>query len=117
MTSPSARELTEIAANDKAYRVRAAALNALGDIKAPNAYDVLTAAVKLDSPDDTLRNGALEGLGSLADDRSVPLLLEWSAARQAVRLAQCRHRRSRRPRHKKQNHHQNSDFVSAGTLH
>jgi hypothetical protein len=40
---------------------------------------VLTATVKLDSPDDTLRNGALEGLGSLADDRSVPLLLEWSA--------------------------------------
>src|SRR5580658_10513456 len=54
-------QLTEIATNDKAYRVRAAALNALGDIKAPNAYDVLTAAVKLDSPDDTLRNGALEG--------------------------------------------------------
>jgi hypothetical protein len=42
---------------------------------------MLTAAVKLDSPDDTLRNGALEGLGSLADDRSVPLLLEWSATR------------------------------------
>jgi aminopeptidase N len=72
-------QLTEIATNDKAYRVRAAALNALGDIKAPNAYDVLTAAVKLDSPDDTLRNGALEGLGLLADDRSVPLLLDWSA--------------------------------------
>ena len=71
--------LTEIAANDKAYRVRAAALGALGEIKAPNAYDVLTAAVKLESPDDTLRNGALEGFGSLADDRSVPLLLEWSA--------------------------------------
>jgi len=72
-------QLTAIATNDRAYRVRAAALNALGAIKAPNAYDVLTAAVKLDSPDDTLRNGALEGLGSLADDRSVPLLLEWSA--------------------------------------
>jgi HEAT repeat protein len=72
-------QLTAIATNDKAYRVRAAALNALGDVKAPNAYDVLTAAVKVDSPDDTLRNGALEGLGSLADDRSVALLLEWSA--------------------------------------
>ena len=72
-------QLTAIATNDNAYRVRAAALNALGKIKAPNAYDALTAAVKLDSPDDTLRNGALEGLGSLADDRSVPLLLEWSA--------------------------------------
>jgi hypothetical protein len=72
-------QLTAIATNDNAYRVRAAALNALGKIKAPNAYDVLTVAVKLDSPDDTLRNGALEGLGSLADDRSVSLLLEWSA--------------------------------------
>jgi aminopeptidase N len=72
-------QLTAIVTNDTAYRVRAAALNALGDIKAPNAYDVLSAAVKLDSPDDTLRNGALEGLGSLADDRSVPLLLDWSA--------------------------------------
>src|ERR1700689_2908597 len=72
-------QLTAIATNDKGYRVRAAALNALGDIKAPDAYEVLSAAVKLDSPDDTLRNGALEGLGSLADDRSVPLLLEWSA--------------------------------------
>ena len=37
-------KLTKIASNDKAYRVRAAALNALGEIKAPNAYDTLTAA-------------------------------------------------------------------------
>ncbi|HEY0702042.1 MAG TPA: M1 family aminopeptidase [Candidatus Acidoferrales bacterium] len=71
--------LTEIAANDKAYRVRAAALGALGEIKAPNAYDVLAAAVKSESPDDKLRNGALDGLGSLGDDRAVPLLLEWAA--------------------------------------
>ncbi len=71
--------LTEIATQDQAFRVRAAALNALGEIKAPNAYEVLTAAVKTDSPEDTLRNGALEGLGSLGDDRAVPLLLEWSA--------------------------------------
>jgi aminopeptidase N len=72
-------KLTEIAANDKAFRVRGAALNALGAIKAPNAYDVLTAAVKSESPDDTLRNAALEGFGELGDDRAVPLLLEWSA--------------------------------------
>ena len=36
--------------------------------------------MKTDSPDDTLRNGALEGLGSLGDDRAVPVLLEWSAS-------------------------------------
>jgi aminopeptidase N len=69
----------EISANDKAYRVRAAALNAIGEVKSPNAYETLIAAVKPESPDDTLRNGALEGLGSLGDDRAVPVLLEWSA--------------------------------------
>jgi aminopeptidase N len=72
-------KLIEIASKDKAYGVRAAALNALGEIKAPKAYDLLTAALKTDSPDDTLRNGALEGLGSLGNDRAVPSLLEWSA--------------------------------------
>jgi aminopeptidase N len=72
-------KLTEIAANDKAYRVRAKALGALGTIKAPNAYDALIAAVKSDSPDDTLRDAGLEGLGALGDDRAVPVLLEWSA--------------------------------------
>ncbi len=74
-----APRLTEIAANDKAYRVRAAALTALGSIKAPNAYEVLVAAVKSESPEDKLRDGALEGLGALGDDRAVPLLLEWAA--------------------------------------
>jgi aminopeptidase N len=73
-------KLTDLAANDKAYSVRAAALTALGEVRAPNAYDVLTAAVKGTSPDDTLRNAALEGLGELGDDRAVPMLLEWSAA-------------------------------------
>jgi aminopeptidase N len=72
-------KLTDLAANDKAFRVRAAALTALGSVKAPNAYDVLTAAVNGTSPDGTLRNGALEGLGELGDDRAVPLLLAWSA--------------------------------------
>jgi aminopeptidase N len=72
-------KLTEIASTDKAYSVRAAALNAIGEIKAPQAYETLTAAVKIASPDDAIRNGAIEGLGSLGDDRAVPALLEWSA--------------------------------------
>ena len=75
-----APKLTEIASKDTAYGVRAAALNAIGEIKAANAYELLTAELKTDSPDDTIRNGALEGLGSLGDDRAVPALLEWSAA-------------------------------------
>jgi aminopeptidase N len=77
--SSLAAQLNQIAIKDKAFRVRAAALNALGEIKAPDAYQTLTAAVKTDSPDNTLRDAALEGLGSLGDDRAVPVLLEWSA--------------------------------------
>lgn len=71
--------LAGIAANDKAYRVRAAALESLGEIKGPNVYDILVAAVRSDSPDDTLRNAALGALGTLADPRAVPILMEWSA--------------------------------------
>jgi aminopeptidase N len=74
-----AAKLVEISTKDKAYGVRAAALSAIGEIKAPKAYDILSAALKMDSPDDTIRKGALEGLGSLGDDRAVPALLEWSA--------------------------------------
>ncbi|MGH7836979.1 MAG: HEAT repeat domain-containing protein, partial [Candidatus Binataceae bacterium] len=72
-------KLTEIAANDKAWMVRGAALGALAEIKAPNAFDTLTAAVKSESPDDLIRNAGLRALGTLGDDRGVPLVLEWSA--------------------------------------
>lgn len=72
-------KLADISANDPAYGVRASALRALAEIHAPNAYDILTAAVKTDSPDDVVRNGALRAHGALGDDRAVPLLLEWSA--------------------------------------
>ncbi len=73
-------QLAKIAASDPAYRVRGAALQSLADVKAPNALDVLTAAVKSDSPDDILRRGALRALGDLGDDSAAPLVLEWSAA-------------------------------------
>jgi aminopeptidase N len=72
-------ELAKMAATDPAYRVRVAALQSLADSKAPNALDVLTAAVKSDSPDDILRRGALRALGDLGDDKAAPLVFEWSA--------------------------------------
>jgi aminopeptidase N len=84
-----AAKLADIAANDKAYRVRAAALNSLAEMKAPNAYDTLVAAVKSDSPDEILRVAALEGLGKLGDDRAVPLLLDWSAPGKSYRSRQA----------------------------
>jgi len=71
--------LNNSAANDPAYRVRASALRSIAAIKAPSAFETLEAAVKTESPDDTLRNAALEALGPLGDDRAVPSLIEWSA--------------------------------------
>jgi aminopeptidase N len=74
-----APKLASIALDDHAYTVRAAALRSLAEIKAPDAYDILVAAVKSDSPDDVLRDAALGGMGALGEDRAVPILREWSA--------------------------------------
>ena len=75
-----AAKLNSIAKQDESYRARAAALQALGRLKGLNAFATLEAAVAADSPDGFLRNAALRSLGSLGDDRAVPLLLQWSAA-------------------------------------
>jgi aminopeptidase N len=72
-------KLSDIAATDAAYRVRTAALGALAALKAPNAFELLSAAVKSDSPNDSLREAALRGFGELGDVRAVPILTEWSA--------------------------------------
>src|SRR5207248_1316920 len=72
-------KLTEIAKADSSYRARAAALQALGRLKTPDALATLGAAVSGDSPDGYLRNAALRSLGPLGDDKAVPLLEQWSA--------------------------------------
>src|SRR5271154_6418593 len=79
-----AARLDLIAKEDKSYRARAAALEALGHLKTPTAFATLTAAVASDSPDDYLRNAALRSLGPLGDDKAVPLLLEWSVPGKAI---------------------------------
>jgi aminopeptidase N len=73
-----AAKLEAIAKEDASYRARAAALQAIGRMKTPKAYEMLTAAVTGDSPDGFLRNAALRGLGSFGDDKAVPLLREWA---------------------------------------
>jgi aminopeptidase N len=73
------KKLDSIAQQDSSYRARASALQALGKLKAPNAFATLNAAVAADSPDGFLRDAALRSFGSLGDDKAVPLLLEWSA--------------------------------------
>ncbi|HEV2102069.1 MAG TPA: M1 family aminopeptidase [Candidatus Acidoferrum sp.] len=71
--------LQTVASEDSSYRARGAALRALGRIKSAAAYETLAAAVNADSPDGFLRNAALSGLGSLGDDKAVPLLRDWAA--------------------------------------
>ncbi len=71
--------LQAIAREDSSYRARGAALRTLGRIKSPGTYETLAAAVNADSPDGFLRDAALNGLGSLGDDKAVPLLREWAA--------------------------------------
>lgn len=73
-------KMETIARDDSSYRTRAAALQSLGRMKTPNAYEVLAAAVNADSPDGFLRNAALRSFGSLGDDKAVPLLRDWAVA-------------------------------------
>jgi aminopeptidase N len=74
-----AQKLEDVAQHDKAWRVRGAALESLGEMKAPGAYAILETAAGSDSPDGVLRNAAMRGFGSLADDKAVPLLQTWAA--------------------------------------
>jgi aminopeptidase N len=71
-------KLEDVAKDDPSYRARAGALQAIGRLKSPNAYDMLVVAVNSESPDGVLREAALRGLGSLGDDKAVPLLREWA---------------------------------------
>jgi aminopeptidase N len=70
--------LEKIFREDKALRVRISALGAITQLKAKNAYTLLTEAAGMDSPDDAMRSNAMRLLGQLGDDKAVPMLLEWT---------------------------------------
>jgi aminopeptidase N len=76
----AAAKLETIAREDRSYRARASALQALGRLKSPNAFSILSAAVTSESPDNILRNAALRSFGSLGDNTAVAVLREWVAA-------------------------------------
>ncbi len=74
-----AERLKTIYREDKAYRVRTAALASFAQQRPADGLALLQEAAATDSPDDGLRNAALRAMGTLGDDQCVPLLLEWSA--------------------------------------
>jgi aminopeptidase N len=84
--SALAARLTEIAGRDSAYRVRAAALTALGQRKAEGAMGTLENAAKTDSPDDVIRRAALRAMGALGNDQAAPRLIEWLEQGKPMRL-------------------------------
>ncbi len=71
--------LERIAKEDRSYRARASALQAIAKTKSANAFATLSAAVAGESPDGFLRDAALRGFGALGDDKAVPLLREWTS--------------------------------------
>jgi aminopeptidase N len=79
-------KLIEISSKDPAYRVRAAALLALGQRKTPSAAGTLESAAHTDSPDDVIRRAALRAMGMLGDQRAVTTLLEWTEQSKPIRL-------------------------------
>jgi aminopeptidase N len=82
-------KLEAVAKDDSSYRARAAALGAIGRMKTPKAYEILTATVGGDSPDGFLRNAALRALGPLGDNKAVPLLREWAAPGKEISARQA----------------------------
>ena len=74
-----AKRLQKVFKDDKAYSVRAAALQSLALDKAPNAAEILEKALTISSPDDVIRGAALRAMGSLGDDSAVPSLVAWSS--------------------------------------
>jgi aminopeptidase N len=71
-----AEALIPIAKNDESYLVRASALAALGRTRDPRAFEVLAAAAKERTWNDTVEAGALRGLAELGDARAMPIAIE-----------------------------------------
>ncbi|MGA7354584.1 MAG: HEAT repeat domain-containing protein, partial [Candidatus Cybelea sp.] len=72
----AASALIATAQRHESYFVRASALTALGKTRDERAYEVLAAATKERSWNNTVEAGALHGLAELADARAMAPLLE-----------------------------------------
>ena len=64
--------------SDAAYRVRAAALIAYGQLKPSDGLAFLQQAAQIESPDDVIRRAALHAMGALGDNMAAATLGKWS---------------------------------------
>lgn len=71
--------LKKPASKDSSYLVEQAALTSLGKLRLDSAMDVLKSRLAEDSWTETVRRGALAGIGSLKKEENIPLLKEWSS--------------------------------------
>jgi aminopeptidase N len=65
--------------NDPSYFAIAEAARALGQSGSPQAYDVLTGALKLESWQSTIRAGVLGGLAATGDPRALEVALKYAS--------------------------------------
>jgi aminopeptidase N len=72
-TTAIVRDLSTMAANDDPDQA-AAALEALGALKAPDTYELLTGALDRSSFEERIASGALLGLAAYGDARALPIL-------------------------------------------
>jgi aminopeptidase N len=70
---------TNIINSDPSYYAVAEAAKALGQTGAPGAFDTLTALLKQDSWQETIRGGALNGLAALKDPSALEIGLKYAA--------------------------------------
>ncbi len=75
--------------SDPSYFAIAEAARALGQTGSPLAYDTLMNALKLDSWQDTIRAGALDGLVALKDPRSLAVGFKYAAPNNPFFLRQA----------------------------
>jgi aminopeptidase N len=69
----------ELIHKDPSYFVVADAATALGQSGSPKAFPALLESLKMDSWNDTIRGGAMGGLGYLKDPRSYDIALKYAA--------------------------------------
>ncbi len=73
------------ARGDTLPRSRAAALRALGSLRTPQAFEILSGAIDIDSDGDAIRAAAIDALHALGNDRALPVLARVALPGQSFR--------------------------------